>query len=83
MPAGDEDDEESGEIDFEWIFLWLMHMGFTYQEAQHLTFGQWRDYFTRYKPIHNIIVTQSTFKEPRRIDKIYIPANNFEDEYEE
>nr|DAI57194.1 MAG TPA: hypothetical protein [Caudoviricetes sp.] len=60
-----------------------MKMGFSYQEAKHLTLGQWSDLFHTYKKIHNIIVTQSTFKEPRKIDKIYIPADNFESEYEE
>lgn len=38
-----------------------MRMGFSYDEAKHLTLGQWTDLFEEYKKIHNIIATNSTF----------------------
>lgn len=46
-------------------------MGLSHEQINHMTYGQWTDYFERYKKIHNIIVTGSTFKEPRKVDVIF------------
>ena len=41
-------------------------MKYTGEEMRLMTFGEWLDLFEEYKKIHNICVTQSTFREPRK-----------------
>lgn len=62
--------DDDGIIDFEWCYIWSMRMGFTYEEARRLTFGHWVDLFEAYKKIHNIEATNSTFKEPRKVESL-------------
>lgn len=42
-----------------------MKMGLSYGEARKLTLGRWTDLFEEYKKIHNIIVTGTTFSQPK------------------
>ena len=45
-------------------------MGFPFEQVRRLTLGAWTDFFETYKKIHNIIVTQSTFREPRTVESL-------------
>lgn len=62
--------EENPKLDFEFILLWSMQMGFTAREAWRLTYGQWSDYFEEYKKIYNMKMRQVLFTEPRQIESI-------------
>lgn len=42
-----------------------MQMGLSSDEAKKLTLGRWTDLFEEYKKIHNIIVTGTTFSQPK------------------
>ena len=63
---------EDLEVDFEWVILWGLRMGFSYDEVRHMEFGKWMDFFTTYKTIHNMTVSQSIFPEPRKVESLSI-----------
>ena len=63
---------ETLDIDFEWVYLWGMRMGFPYDAVRHMEFGQWMDFFTTYKTIHNMTVGQSIFPEPRKVESLNV-----------
>lgn len=64
------DIDENPTIDYDWVILWAMQMGFSYKEAWRLEFGRWSDLFETYKKIHNLQVTQTVFPEPRKVESI-------------
>lgn len=47
-----------------------MQMGLSSDEAKKLTLGRWTDLFEEYKKIHNIIVTGTTFSQPKEEDSV-------------
>lgn len=40
-------------IDFAWIYIVGMRMGFRYAEVRHMRFGTWADMFDAYKQQYN------------------------------
>ena len=49
-------------IDFSWVFVIGMRMGFTYSETGHLYFGRWNDLFEAWKEQYNFETKKMIYK---------------------
>lgn len=49
-------------IDFDWIYMIGMKLGFSYSEVQHLYWGKWNDMVEYWKEQHNFETKKMIYK---------------------
>lgn len=54
--------EEDKEINFAWLLIYGMQMGFAEEEIERMTFGKWLDCFEVYKRCHNMKASGMIYK---------------------
>lgn len=60
--ARDEEDQTDVEIDFAWLLVQGIQMGFSEEEIERMTFGKWIDCFEVYKRCHNMRAAGAMYK---------------------
>lgn len=56
-------ERDDGElINFAWIVVIGMKIGYAEREVAHMYFGKWCDLFEEYKKLHNFEVSRTLFK---------------------
>lgn len=61
-----DDAEENQQINFAWILLMGVQMGFSETDVKQMYFGKWSDLFQEYKKLHNFKVKKYLFKETKK-----------------
>lgn len=58
--------EESEPINFAWVILMGMEIGYTEKEISRMYFGKWCDLFEEYKKFYNFKMKKCLFEEEKK-----------------